>query len=142
MDLKTTFDNLNKAALDELVSQLQQEHLHLDFKTIKNASLKSTNDLRTLTRAISGFANSDGGIVIWGVDARPDADGVDAANGLKPIASLSQLLSRLNQLTGEAAAPRVDGVLHKTIPFDGDAGCSHAHSSERRRPAHGQTRGE
>jgi hypothetical protein len=76
-----------------------------------------------LARAVSGFANSDGGILIWGVDARPDAQGVDAAAEVKLIEGVPLLLSRLNNLTGEATTPIVDGVQHKVIPFEGNAGC-------------------
>jgi predicted HTH transcriptional regulator len=60
------------------------------------------DDKRNLAKCLSGFANSSGGIIVWGVDARKNAQGIDCASAASEIASIRQFLSRLNELTGEA----------------------------------------
>ena len=46
-----------------------QENRQLDFKLLSKGDF-SGDDLRHLAKAVSGFANADGSVVLWGVDAR------------------------------------------------------------------------
>jgi hypothetical protein len=115
MTLAETFDQLNWEAIESYVKLGQEENLHLDFKTVKNADMTATDDKRNLARGISGFANSNGGIIVWGVDARKNADGVDCANSIAEISKPALMVSRLNTLTGDATSPIVDGIRHKAI---------------------------
>ena len=78
MTLAETFDQLDWATIASYVELKQEEHLHLDFKTLRNAELTSGDDRRNIARSISGFANSSGGIIIWGIDARKNSDGIDS----------------------------------------------------------------
>jgi hypothetical protein len=59
---------------------------------------------------------------VWGVEARPNQEGIDCAIAKKEIPSLSLFLSKLNQYTGEAVTPIVDGVVHRKIESAGDRG--------------------
>lgn len=43
MSLVALFDSINEVELLGYVSSQQKEHLHLDFKTIKSASLASSD---------------------------------------------------------------------------------------------------
>jgi len=115
MTLAETFDQLDWEAIESYVKLGQEENLHLDFKTVKNADMTATDDKRNLARGISGFANSNGGIIVWGVDARKNADGVDCANSIAEISKPALMVSRLNTLTGDATSPIVDGIRHKAI---------------------------
>ena len=124
LTLKEVFDSLSPEHLQEWVAQKQEEHLRLDFKTAASGDLSSTDDKKNLARVLAGFANSDGGIVVWGVDARKNLDGVDCAVGFKPIPNAALFVSRLNELTGSSASPVVDGVEHRAIPMSGAAGCA------------------
>lgn len=108
--------------LQRYVDEGREEGLHLEFKTVKGASFNSQDDKRNFARALSGFANSAGGIIVWGIDARRDTEGVDRASAMIPIDPAAQLLARLNELTGEFVEPRVDGVLHRAILSEGTAG--------------------
>ena len=65
---------------------------------------------------LSAFANSSGGLIVWGVDARPNDDGVDCAVALREIPRVALLLTRLNELDGLAVNPIVGGVRHRIIP--------------------------
>ena len=114
--LLETFDQLDMAQIDEFIRVQQEEHLQLDFKIVNSAELTNRDDKRNLAKALSGFANSSGGIIVWGVDARKNQDGIDCATPpLLPIAPIRRFLTRLNELTGEAVFPRVDGIRHKLI---------------------------
>ncbi|MBR1278667.1 helix-turn-helix domain-containing protein [Bradyrhizobium sp. AUGA SZCCT0283] len=73
MTLAENFNQLDWATIESYVVLQQQEHLHLDFKTLKNAELTSSDGRRNIARSISGFANSSGGIIVWGFDARKNA---------------------------------------------------------------------
>ena len=124
MKLEEMFDSLAPAQLKKWVELRQEEHLQLDFKLPASADLTRTEDQKNLSKALSGFANSDGGIVVWGIDARKDDKGIDAASGIRPIESVSRFVSRLNELTSSSVSPMVGGVRHRAIIIEGDAGCA------------------
>jgi hypothetical protein len=115
MTLAETFDQLDWATIESYVELKQEEHLHLDFKTLRNAELTSGDDKRNIARCISGFANSSGGIIIWGIDARKNSDGIDCASAIVELQKPAVLVSRLNALSGDATSPIIDGLRHKPI---------------------------
>jgi hypothetical protein len=121
MDIKTYFDQINKKTIEEFIRDSQEEHLTLEFKTVAGADFSNKDDRRNYARALSGFANSSGGIIVWGVEAK-NIRGKDCAYGAKEIMSLSQFVSKLNQLSGELVHPPVEGVLHKKVPVSSDKG--------------------
>ncbi len=115
MNLLDQFDSLSLEILEDYVNSEQEENLHLDFKLINKADLTHKDDKRNLAKALSGYANSDGGLIIWGIDSRKNAEGINCATNSKMIEPLRQFISRLNELTGQAVSPIVDGVVHKPI---------------------------
>ena len=119
--IRSLFDSIDLAMIEDFVEQKQQENLHLDFKTLRRSAF-APDDRKNLAKAVSGFANSDGGLVVWGIDARPDEEGIDAALEPKPIENVRLAYSRLESLTGESANPIVDGVEHRMIDQHDGAG--------------------
>jgi hypothetical protein len=116
MTLAESFDQLDWAIIESYVELKQEEHLHLDFKTLRNAELTSGDDRRNIARCISGFANSSGGIIIWGIDARnKNEDGIDCASAIVELRKPALLVSRLNTLSGDAASPVLEGLRHRAI---------------------------
>ena len=65
------------ALIDEWVKEAYREDLHLDFKRKTNPEHghPDDNDKKNLSKALSGFANSDGGLIVWGIDAPSGASG-------------------------------------------------------------------
>jgi hypothetical protein len=122
MTLETTFSEISPQGVYDLIARHQEEHLQLEFKTITNSDMSSLDDRHNLARALSGFANSSGGILIWGITAAKNPDGVDAASSAAEIKSLSRFIARLNELTGEAVLPIIDGVMHRALPTADDQG--------------------
>jgi hypothetical protein len=121
MSLRDQFDQITPQTIVDYVAQAREEDLHLDFKVVNDANL-TRDDRKSLAVALSGFANSDGGLIVWGVDARQNAQGIDAAQARRDISNLPLLLGRLNELSGQSVSPLVDGVLHRIIPVAGNDG--------------------
>lgn len=97
-----------------------QESFILDFKTATSPMVK--DDRKNLAEALSGFANSDGGVVVWGVYARARSNGEpDEVQELRPIPCLDVFLSDLQGLTPQLTSPGVVGVRHHPIHRAGDA---------------------
>ncbi|MCJ7708839.1 MAG: ATP-binding protein [Anaerolineales bacterium] len=115
MDLASEFSRLKLAHIQSYIAKGQEEHLQLDFITVNSAELSHGDDKKNLAKALSGFANSSGGLVIWGVDARKNNLKVDCASGSREIEPLRLFISRLNELTGSATSPLAEGVRHKPI---------------------------
>lgn len=65
------------------------------------------------SRALGGFANNQGGVLIWGIDARKkpyQASQIDAAGSEKPMANPIVLKSRLAELQRGATDPPLANV--------------------------------
>ena len=120
MTLEETFERLGLEQIERYLQERAQEHLQLEFKALKNSFL-DRDDRKIFARCISGFANSSGGIIVWGVDARAQ-DGVDCACERKEIEQLEQFVSKLNEFTGQAVSPVADGIRHKAIETKGGRG--------------------
>jgi len=114
-ELERRFKELSRDDIDQFISEEKEENLHLDFKTLGAPDLKFSDDKKNLAKALSGFANSDGGLIVWGVDARKSEDGIDCATSLRPIPKIKKLLSRLNNVTSDFVNPSVNGVQHKIV---------------------------
>ena len=92
MDQLSFFKSLALKDIERFVIEGVEESLHLGFKTTSSKDLSDKNDKRTLSIAPSGFANSEGGLVIWGVDARQDTTTkIDCAVKLVEIDSVRAL---------------------------------------------------
>jgi hypothetical protein len=113
------FDQLlsgKKLEIDRLIAELSSEYLFMDFKC-KNANDGSgplhDDDRKNLAKALSGFANSSGGVLIWGVKKE---DGKKGA--YKMITNPENFVENLNRATAELVSPYVDSVLHQLLFVD------------------------
>jgi hypothetical protein len=61
--------------IQDFVKKSHEETLHLEFKTVTRSDLSFRDDRKSLAIALSRFGNSDGGLVVWGVDARKNEQG-------------------------------------------------------------------
>ena len=75
--------------INRLRADSTEENLQLEFKTKKSpAELElHKEDKQNLGKALSGFSNAEGGIVIWGVGTKKE-NGIDKANQLRPISNI------------------------------------------------------
>jgi hypothetical protein len=123
MTLSEQFEALDQGIIDEYVEEGQEENLHLDFKLTNGSDLGYRPDRKNFAKAASGFANSSGGIIIWGVEAdEKNEEGVDCASGKQELDNINQFVSKLNEYTGDAVSPVVEGILHKAIETENGQG--------------------
>jgi hypothetical protein len=77
-----------EAAIDEFILVRQSEELYLDFKRSadngRGPRVLHENDRNNLAKAVSGFGNSEGGVIVWGVDTSVDGDSADVAKAKDP----------------------------------------------------------
>ena len=99
---------------------VEQENRLLDFKLLSKPDF-GKDDQQHLAKAGSGFANAQGGVVLWGVDARrdPNDDHIDQVISTPGVDNPRQILARLNELASVATAPGVAGLDHRIIDGQG-----------------------
>jgi hypothetical protein len=85
------------------------EDLHLDCKIWP----PSENDAqRVLAKALCGFANADGGVVVIGMEAKPGPakDDPDTVQQARPVTNALTVKSRIENLVGHLVEPGLAGV--------------------------------
>lgn len=115
-----------EAAIDEFILTRQAEELYLDFKRSaddgRGPRVLHETDRNNLARAISGFGNSEGGVIVWGIDASPDEDYADVARAKKPIENIARFRSWLEgTVSGRTVAPH-PGVQNHAIEIGNGKG--------------------
>lgn len=106
-----------EAFLHQMIKDQQEENLLLDFKEAEKGHGPMTKeDRKTLAEALSGFSNSDGGVIVWGVECRKTRNSPDVAQKCKPIARLKDFTTTLQTNTSACTSPGIIGVEHATIP--------------------------
>jgi hypothetical protein len=124
MTIDEFFVTLDATGLHMMVTAQHEESLTLDFKRTRSSDFGHADDRKLLAKCISGFANSAGGLIVWGVDARPGPNDIDCAQAIVPIDPIGPFVSRLKELGDVAVAPALVGVEHRTIPLHGSGGCA------------------
>jgi len=122
MDIYEFYRHINKGIIENFVSDKQEENLNLEFKTVSDADFSNREDRKNFAIALSGFANSSGGIIVWGVIAKKNKQGIDCACGFQEVEPLPLFISKLNQFTGQFVNPIVEGIEHKKVISSGDKG--------------------
>lgn len=80
-------------AIDDFIANAATEEYFLDFKI--SVDQGSSKDLYNFAKAISGFGNSEGGVIVWGVDCSKNKDG-DYAKTKMPIDDAKKFKTRLD----------------------------------------------
>lgn len=114
MSIHDFFRSIDLKSIEDMVSAGEIENLHLDFKLVSCCTVDKS-DRKNYSKALSGYANSEGGIVIWGVDARKNSEGIDCANEIVFLENPELLYQRLVSLESEMVSPTVSGVEHKIL---------------------------
>ncbi len=118
---KELFDRISLgggAVIDELIADRKSEDLFLDFKGSPDNGAGSKlhdSDRLKLAKAVSGFGNSEGGILIWGFDCdNQDADG-EVARAKRPIQNPNRFKSWLEGKVGGCTLPAHSEVEHFVV---------------------------
>ncbi|MCH8172068.1 MAG: ATP-binding protein [Proteobacteria bacterium] len=110
--MKELFEQLQNEKEELLIRWKDEaffENLYLDFKKLSSPNRKKLNndDKKIIGKALSGFSNSEGGTVVWGVDARPGStDGIDTIQELKPFPNFELFQSIIYDLAVQFMAPK------------------------------------
>ncbi len=109
-------------ALDEFILNMQSEELFLDFKqavsTGKNNNTLHKDDRKNLAKAISGFGNSEGGVIIWGVVCSRDQEIGDVAKAKVKVRNVHRFLSWLENAISGCTIPSHNKVRNHIISAD------------------------
>ena len=109
-------------AIDDFIVNLQTEELFLDFKqavsTGKNGTSLHKDDRKNLAKGISGFGNSEGGVIVWGVECSRDCDIGDVAKAKVKVRNVHRFLSWLENAISGCTIPRHNRVRNHIISVD------------------------
>ncbi|MFC1752675.1 helix-turn-helix domain-containing protein [Thermoproteota archaeon] len=119
------FNNIKKKgmkAINDYILARKTEELFLDFKRSANegqTDILHQNDRNNLAKAISGFGNSEGGVIVWGVDCAKDLDGADVAKAKIPIKNVERFTSLIEGAISGCTIPPHVGVENHSIKIKG-----------------------
>jgi len=109
-------------AIDDFIVNLQTEELFLDFKqavsTGKNGTSLHKDDRKNLAKGISGFGNSEGGVIVWGVECSRDCDIGDVAKAKVKVKNVHRFLSWLENAISGCPIPSHNRVRNHIISVD------------------------
>lgn len=111
-------------AIDELIRDRETESLFLDFKRSADGGAGDklhANDREHLGRAISGFGNTEGGVLVWGVDCSGLPKDGDVAKAKMPIENPRRFQSWLEGAVSGCTMPPHPQVVHQVIEIESSA---------------------
>ncbi|HIF0232292.1 TPA: AlbA family DNA-binding domain-containing protein [Legionella pneumophila] len=103
--------------IDQFINSYQFENLFIDFKQIATKfddKKLNDSDRKNYAKAISGFANSEGGVIVWGVECRNGPLG-DVATDKKPTKEPNKFASYLEGITSSCTLPPHTSVCNEVI---------------------------
>jgi len=105
------FEISNVDDLKFLCDTATPESLNLEFKEKENSNTPeiSKTDKRNIAQTVSSFANSEGGILIFGVRTFKK-DGVDVAGELKPIANVESFARHFEAVCAFNISPDLTSI--------------------------------
>lgn len=111
-------------AIDEFIINRQTEELFMDFKQAASdgKSMRSLhpNDRRNLGKAISAFGNSEGGVLVWGVECAKDLELGDVAKAKVKVQNVHRFLSWLENAISGCTIPSHNKVRNHIISCDSE----------------------
>ena len=109
-------------AIDDFIINRQSEELFIDFKQAasdgKNFNTLHRDDRKNLSKAISGFGNSEGGVIIWGVECSRDYEIGDVAKAKIKVKNVHRFLSWLENAISGCTIPSHNKVRNHIISAD------------------------
>ncbi len=99
--------------LEDIVARKESEKFFIDFKLTQKDDYSGQrtlyeSDKKNLAKAISGLGNSEGGLIIWGIDASGSTD--DYAKSIRCIKAVDNFKSLLESFVSLLTLP-----VHKTV---------------------------
>lgn len=117
-DLFAEFVSDGEEAINRFISEQRSEELFLDYKKSAddgNGTKLHHTDRGNLAKAISGFGNSEGGIIVWGVTCQRVPNLGDVPTGKVPISNPKRFVSWLEGAGSGCTLPPHTGVRNHAI---------------------------
>jgi hypothetical protein len=119
MDVATDLYSKLNTVQDVLALKGKEEDLFVEVK--RGSVPMSDDDKEHLSIALSGFANSAGGVLIFGLVAeKKKKDEPDVITREDPIKDLNLFVPEVQSLIGKAVVPLVDGVQVNAVRYQQD----------------------
>lgn len=125
--------------IDELIHARESESFYLDFKRSSDngtGQRLSTPDRKNLAKAISGFGNSEGGVIVWGVDCSASGGQTDVAQAKILLDDAAAFRARLEGIVSVCTVPVHQSVESHAIPSAGTRGFVVTHIPKSARAPH------
>lgn len=113
--------NIPKTILDikGLIKNKVEENLHLDYKAA--GSLQNTDGKKTeIAKDVCAMANSDGGIIIYGMAEFSEPDKKYLPEKISPINRTEFSKEWLENVINSNISPRIDGLVIIPIPLENE----------------------
>jgi hypothetical protein len=121
MNLKDYFNSIKYTDIQSFIEDKKKEDIFFEFKTA-NYPDKVDFDKKNFSRCLSAFANSAGGIIVWGISTQSVHGKYDVASKLKPLTDLLGFESYLMKIEHDAIIPSIEGVEYRRIIENDNSG--------------------
>jgi Putative DNA-binding domain len=112
------YTNANSVDFIKSLPNLPEKTFENDWLEFKSGKARDEDIKKIWSKAIGAFANSEGGIIVWGVSAKKDqTTGIDAVNGIELVPDVCAFKTRLMELRHEACDPPVANIDIKELPI-------------------------
>lgn len=121
-DLFERFEKEGSIEVERHIREKIVEEIYLDYKVSADEGANSrlhNNDRANLAKAISGFGNSEGGVIVWGVRCRNEGALGDVPSEPQPVTNPGRFQSWLEQAISGLTIPPHEGVRHIALPIHG-----------------------
>jgi hypothetical protein len=110
MGAREIFEELKSegwALVKRWVDEHKEESLYLEFKRARFDSKRlGDRERKALAKALSGFANTDGGVIVFGIESKRDSDSdVDRAERLGAIANVERFRDQVRDEVRRVCVP-------------------------------------
>lgn len=95
--------------IKQLISNQVQEHLHLEYKAA-DALAKTDSKKAEITKDISAMANSDGGIIVYGVKEFREKNKEHLPENIDPVNQVEYSKEWIEQII-KTIRPRIEGII-------------------------------
>jgi predicted HTH transcriptional regulator len=108
---ETLYEQLDSHnAVQELIGKVEDAF----FECKEWRAERSSQD--QIAKAACGFTNADGGVIVVGLEARRNNDGIDMVTAERPVPDAESVRSQIEEAISKKVEPGIKGVRSKTIP--------------------------
>jgi hypothetical protein len=106
--------------LRNLIINQVEENIHLDYKSADSLQ-KSDGKKKEIAKDVSAFANSDGGVIIYGIKEFDELEKRHLPEAITPINREIITKEWLEQVINSNITPRMDGIIIQPISVDSNS---------------------